>query len=99
MPWNERTKRRLKLRDLDILMAIIATGSMGKAADRLTVLPGFMLKVPGRHPRLKAVPVKLPNPRMPIGLITLKDRMLTPLAQLFIERVRAVTKPMATQRP
>jgi DNA-binding transcriptional LysR family regulator len=59
------------------------------------MLPGFMLKVPGRHPRLKALPVKLPNPRMPIGLITLKDRMLAPLAQLFIERVRAVTKPMA----
>ena len=37
MPWNERTKRRLKLRDLDILMAIIATGSMGKAADRLNL--------------------------------------------------------------
>src|SRR5262245_31057039 len=37
MPWNDRTKRRLKLRDLDILMAVIDTGSMGKAADRLNV--------------------------------------------------------------
>ena len=37
MPWNERTKRRLKLRDLDILMTIIETGSMGKAADRLNL--------------------------------------------------------------
>src|SRR5262249_29799536 len=35
MPWNDRTKRRLKLRDLDILMAVVETGSMGKAADRL----------------------------------------------------------------
>src|SRR5262245_45056944 len=35
MPWNDRTKRRLKLRDLDILMAVLETGSMGKAADRL----------------------------------------------------------------
>ena len=68
---------------------LLATGRF------LAVLPGFMLKVPGRHPRLKALHVKLPNPRMPIALITLKDRMLTPLAQLFIERVRAVTKPMA----
>jgi hypothetical protein len=34
MPWNERTKRRLKLRDLDILTALIETGSMGKAASR-----------------------------------------------------------------
>src|SRR5215470_11670151 len=37
MPWNERTKRRLKLRDLDILVAVIETGSMGKAANRLGI--------------------------------------------------------------
>src|SRR5262249_23552208 len=37
MPWDDRTKRRLKLRDLDILLAIIETGSMGKAAKRLNV--------------------------------------------------------------
>src|SRR5436190_3731176 len=37
MPWNDRTKRRLKLRDLDILMAVIGTGSMGKAARRLNI--------------------------------------------------------------
>jgi DNA-binding transcriptional LysR family regulator len=37
MPWNDRVKRRLKLRDLDILMAVIETGSMGKAAIRLNI--------------------------------------------------------------
>src|SRR5262245_2990862 len=68
---------------------LLATGRF------LTMLPSFVLKGPGKHPPLKALSVKLPNPRMPIGLITLKDRMLTPLAQLFIERVRAVTRPMA----
>jgi DNA-binding transcriptional LysR family regulator len=61
----------------------------------LTVLPGFMLKVPGWHPQLKALPIALPNTRAPIGLITLKGRMLTPLAQLFIESVRTVARPMA----
>jgi len=35
MPWDHRTKRRLKLRDLDILLAVVETGSMGKAAKRL----------------------------------------------------------------
>ena len=43
---------------------------------------------------LKALPVALPNTRMPIGIMTLKNRMLTPLAQLFIENIRAVAKPM-----
>src|SRR5215467_5895871 len=35
MPWDDRTRRRLKLRDLDILLAVVETGSMGKAAKRL----------------------------------------------------------------
>jgi len=60
----------------------------------LTVLPSFMLKVPGWHPRLKALPVDLPNTRRPIGVVTLKNRMLTPLAQLFIANVRTVAKGM-----
>src|ERR1051325_1265742 len=37
MPWSDRTKRRLKLRDLDVLMAVIDSGSMGKAAKRLGI--------------------------------------------------------------
>ena len=61
----------------------------------LTLLPGFMLKVPGWHPPLKALPVELPNTRAPIGLITLKNRTLTPLAQLFIDNIRAIARPMA----
>jgi hypothetical protein len=60
----------------------------------LRVVPGFMLKVPGRYP-LKALPVALANPPMPIGLMTLKDRMLTPLSHLFIENIRAIAKRMS----
>ena len=37
MPWNDRTKRRLKLRDLDVLLAVVEMGSMGKAALRLNI--------------------------------------------------------------
>jgi DNA-binding transcriptional LysR family regulator len=61
----------------------------------LTVLPGFMLRVAGRNPQLKALPVALPSSQLPIGLITLKNRTLTPLAQQFIDNVRAVTRPLA----
>jgi len=68
---------------------LLATGRF------LTVLPGFMLKVPGRYPPLKALPVALPNTRAPIGIITLKNRTLTPLAQLFLENIRTMAKPMA----
>src|SRR5712675_295596 len=35
--WNDRVRRRLKLRDVDILLAVIQTGSMGKAAADLNM--------------------------------------------------------------
>jgi DNA-binding transcriptional LysR family regulator len=68
---------------------LLATGRF------LTVLPGFMLNVPGRFPPLKALPVPLPNKATPIGLITLKGRTLTPIAQMFIDTARAIAKPLA----
>jgi DNA-binding transcriptional LysR family regulator len=37
MPWTDRIKRHLKLRDLDFLAALIETGTIGKAAGPLHV--------------------------------------------------------------
>lgn len=31
-PWDDRLRRRLKLRDVDVLLAVVHTGSMGKAS-------------------------------------------------------------------
>jgi LysR family pca operon transcriptional activator len=68
---------------------LLATGRF------LTVLPSFMLKMPHRGLSLKALPVSLTNSRMPIGLITLKDRTLTPLAHHFVEMLRAYARPLS----
>jgi hypothetical protein len=64
----------------------------------LTVVPGFSLRLPRKHPSLRALPVELPKMQHPIAIITLKDRSLSQLAQLFIERVRKITKPLAGNR-
>ena len=61
----------------------------------LTVVPEFALRLPRRHPVLRALPVDLPNSRHPVAIRTLKNRQLGPLAELFCERVRAITKPLA----
>ena len=37
MPWDHRIRRRLKLRDLDTLLAVASSGSMAKAAGQLSV--------------------------------------------------------------
>jgi DNA-binding transcriptional LysR family regulator len=72
---------------------LLATGRF------ITVLPSFMLRVAGRPVPLKALPVELPNAPMPIGLITVKNRTLTPFAQLFIDNVRARAKSLAKSKP
>lgn len=64
----------------------------------LSVLPGFSLRLPRRHPWLRALPVELPDTRMPVAIVTLKNRSPSPLARLFIERVHAFTKPLAQDR-
>jgi hypothetical protein len=53
-----------------------------------------MLNVAGRFPPLKALPVQLLNKAMPIGMMTLKGRTLTPMMQMFIDNVRAVAKSL-----
>src|SRR5215831_20288630 len=35
MPWDQRIKRRFKLRELDILIAVAEAGGMAKAASHL----------------------------------------------------------------
>jgi hypothetical protein len=52
----------------------------------------FMLGIRGRHAPLKALPVALNNAPTPVGIITLKNRTLTPPAQLMIEHIRTLAK-------
>src|SRR5712675_306507 len=44
MPWDERTARRLKLRDLNIFKTVARCGSMGKAATQLAISPPAISK-------------------------------------------------------
>ena len=37
MPWSPQLKRRLKLKDLDILMIVATAGTMGRAAQSLNL--------------------------------------------------------------
>ena len=60
--------------------------------------PRLLAQAAARHSFLRALPVELPNSRHPVAIITLKNRELSPLAQLFCERVRAITKPLAKDR-
>jgi DNA-binding transcriptional LysR family regulator len=64
------------------------------ATDRyLTILPQSVLRFP--TPQLiKMLPVDLSLRRMPIGILTMKGRTLSPAAQLFVDAAREVAKPL-----
>jgi DNA-binding transcriptional LysR family regulator len=64
----------------------------------LAVVPAYILKFPAKYASIKKLPVELPTTLRQIGIITLKNRTLSPLAQLFIECARDIAKPLAKGR-
>lgn len=72
-----------------VRMSLLATGRF------LTIFPTSVLRFPARRAELKVLPVRLPMPRVPIGVVTLKNRALSPVAQLFIDTAREVAMPPA----
>jgi len=69
--------------------ALLATGRF------LSMLSGSMLRFSGKHLSIKALPIELPIKPRPVGIITLKNRTVSPVAQLFIDCAREVAKPLA----
>jgi len=68
--------------------ALLATGRF------LTIFSNSALIFGTDNPALKRLPVHLPTKRRPVGIITLKNRTLSPVAQLFIDCAREVAKPL-----
>jgi DNA-binding transcriptional LysR family regulator len=60
----------------------------------LTLIPRFALKSFAKDQSLKTLPIEVPTTRRPVGLVTLKSRTISPVAQLFIDCAREVTKPL-----
>jgi DNA-binding transcriptional LysR family regulator len=68
---------------------LLATG------DFLTALPRSMLRLNPEFRSLKQLPIKLPDPRFPVAVVTLKDRTLTPAVELFLDALRRHIKSLA----
>ena len=67
---------------------LLATGRF------LTVLPDSVLRYNAKQWSLKALPVDLGVKPRSIAIVTLKNRTVSPVVQLFVEHVRAVAKTM-----
>jgi len=67
---------------------LLATGRF------VTMLPASMLRF-GKHLPLKSLPIATPPNLYPTGIITLRNRTISPLAQHFIDCARDLAKPLA----
>ena len=61
----------------------------------LTCIHGIALAVPSKYPTIRPVPVAMPITRRPIAMVTLRKRVLSPLAESFIANIRSIAKPLA----
>jgi DNA-binding transcriptional LysR family regulator len=61
----------------------------------LAIVPASIMRFPGTPASIKVLPVELAKTRRQIGIITLKNRTLSALAQIFIECAREVAQPLA----
>ena len=61
----------------------------------LTVFPASALRFSENRSETRILPVKVPMARLPNGIVTLKNRALGPVAQLFIDTARDVAKSLA----
>jgi DNA-binding transcriptional LysR family regulator len=67
---------------------LLATGRF------VATLPGSIMHFSGVGTSLKVLPVTLPPQPRPVGIVTLKNRTLGPIAQLFINCARETARPL-----
>ncbi len=70
-------------------MSLLVTGRF------ISIFPDAVLKFSGKRGALKVLPVKQRLGRVPIGIVTLKNRTITPVARLFIESARKLAKTLS----
>lgn len=74
-------------------------GALLAKGEYLTVIPACMLHVfNAKHMAVKSLPIDLGIQGRPVAVFTLKNRTLSPLAEIVIKSVRAVVTSMSPQR-
>jgi DNA-binding transcriptional LysR family regulator len=84
----EPPRRRVATFSVPLVERLVASESF------VTVLSSSMARF-GRHLPLKVLPIELPTPPRPTGIVTLKNRLISPLAELFIDCARDLARSPA----
>jgi DNA-binding transcriptional LysR family regulator len=75
----------------EVRISLLATGRF------LSVFPAAGLGFSTLRTDLKVLPISLPIAPVPVGIVTSKNRTLSPVVQLFIEQAREVAKSLAKE--
>jgi len=76
----------------EVRISLLTTGRF------LSVFPASALTFFSRRSEVRVLPVRLPVSGVPNGIVTLKNRTLSPASQLFIQAAREVARPLARHR-
>ena len=86
---SEPPRRMVYAEAVNLRLKLAATGRF------LAVVPASIVQFPAKHAAIRKLPVELGTTQRPTGIITLKNRTLSPLAQRFIECAREIARPLA----
>src|SRR5262245_33012360 len=64
----------------------------------LAIVPAYISEFSAMHPAVKVLPIELQTTPRPSAIITLKNRTLSPLAQIFVDCAREVARPLTKRR-
>jgi DNA-binding transcriptional LysR family regulator len=73
-------------------------GEMLATGRYLTMVPRYWVLLPRRNASLKILPVEFPGSRLKVAIITQKNRSLSRAAELFVDNVRTLAKPLAKEK-
>lgn len=65
--------------------------------DFITIFPGSALRTHSKD--LCVLPIRLPGDPQPVGIVTLKNRTLSPVAQLFLDCARRIARTEQQELP
>ena len=81
-----------------VALGLEMTNNLLRTGRYLAFHPESVLTFPAKHPFIRKLPVELPMVGGPIGILTVKNRALSPAAQLFINCAREVAKPLGRRK-
>ena len=88
----DRPKNGVVCSSLHMNDALLATGRY------LEIYSASRLQLSAKCLSIKILPVKLPAQSSHVGIVTLKNRTLSPIAQLFIKHMREMVAALANKK-